>query len=92
MKTEIVLSDYQLRKLAKWEAEYRHALLKEDPELMDELYPPRWMGYKQAALYSGIPESTLRHKIDEIPHEKVGKRVVFSDRGLTRWLMRKTKK
>ncbi len=92
MKTEIVLSDYQLKKLAKWEAEYRHALLKDDPELMDELYPPRWMNIEEAAEMLRISVGTLYNKINEIPHEKVGKRVVFSDRGLIRWIKRKTKK
>ena len=78
-----------MRKIAKMQAEYQIALLKQDEELLDLLYPPKYMGIKEASAFLGIPLSTLYKKVDEIPHEKVGKLLVFSDRGLVRWMKRK---
>ena len=83
------MTDYECRKIAKMEAEYLVEALKKDDELADILYPPRFMGLKEAAEFCCLPENTIYAKIGEIPHEKVGKRLVFSDRALTRWIKRK---
>ena len=83
------MTDYECRKIAKMEAEYLVEALKKDDELADILYPPRFMGLKEAAEFCCLPENTIYAKIGEIPHEKVGKRLIFSDRALTRWIKRK---
>lgn len=82
------MTDYEMRKLAKMQAEYLLTALKSDDELMDLVYPPRLMNIEEAAEFLRIPVSTIYQKANEIPHEKVGKRLVFSDRGLIRWMKR----
>lgn len=83
------MTDYECRKIAKMQSEYFIKALKEDDELLDELYPPRFMGLKEAAVFCCLPENTIYAKIGEIPHQKVGKRLIFSDRALTRWIKRR---
>jgi len=83
------MTDYEIKRVARYQAEYLIKALKEDDELLDELYPPRFMGLKEAAEFCCLPENTIYAKIGEIPHQKVGKRLVFSDRALTRWIKRK---
>ena len=82
------MTDYEMRKIAKMQAMYLVEALKTDDELMDLVYPPRLMNIEEAAEYLRIPVNTLYQKANEIPHEKVGKRLVFSDRGLIRWMKR----
>jgi excisionase family DNA binding protein len=82
------MTDYEMRKLAKMQAEYLMTALKSDDELLDLMYPPRLMNIEEAAEYLRIPVGTLYQKANEIPHEKVGKRLIFSDRGLIRWMKR----
>lgn len=77
-----------MRKVAKMQAEYLVEALKSDSELMDLMYPPRMMNIEEAAEYLRIPVGTLYQKANEIPHEKVGKRLIFTDRGLVRWMRR----
>ena len=77
-----------MRKLAKMQAEYLMTALKSDDELLDLMYPPRLMNIEEAAEYLRVPVRTIYQKINEIPHEKVGKRLIFSDRALMRWLKR----
>lgn len=83
------MTDYECRKIAKYQAEHLIQALKEDDELLDLMYPPRFMGLKEAAEFCCLPENTIYAKIGEIPHQKVGKRLIFSDRALTRWIKRK---
>lgn len=82
------MTDYEMRKIAKMQAMYLAEALKTDDDLMDLVYPPRLMNIEEAAEYLRIPVSTIYQKANEIPHEKVGKRLVFSDRGLIRWMKR----
>lgn len=82
------MTDYEMRRVAKYQAEYLAQALKQDDELLDLMFPPRLMNVDEASEYTGIPVGTLYAKIREIPHEKVGKRLVFTDRGLTRWIKR----
>ena len=83
------MTDYELQKLSKLVAKNLVQSIKDDDELIDELYPPRFMGLKEAAVFCCLPENTIYAKIGEIPHQKVGKRLIFSDRALTRWIKRK---
>jgi len=83
------MTDYELQKLSKLVAKNLIQSIKDDDELLDELYPPRYMSIQEAADYLCIPLNTLYQKAGEIPHQKVGKRLVFSDRALTRWIKRK---
>lgn len=83
------MTDYECRKIAKMQSEYLIKALKEDDELLDLMYPPKFMGIEEASVFCGIPVNTLYQKAPEIPHQKVGKRLIFSDRALTRWIKRK---
>ena len=83
------MTDYEMKKIARYQAEYLVKALKEDDELLDLMYPPKLMSIEEAAEFTGIPVNTLYQKISEIPHMKAGKRLVFSDRGLMRWLNRR---
>lgn len=82
------MTEYEMRKIAKMQAQYLVEALKTDDELMDLMYPPRPMNIEEAAEYLRIPVNTLYQKASEIPHEKVGKRLIFTDRGLMRWIKR----
>jgi len=83
------MTDYELQKLSKLVAKNLVQSIKDDEELLDELYPPRYMSIQEAADYLCIPLNTLYQKAGEIPHQKVGKRLLFTDRGLSRWVRRK---
>jgi hypothetical protein len=74
--------------MSKRTAENLAELLKTDSELLDLIYPPRLMGIEEAAKYACIPVGTLYKRTAEIPHMKVGRRIIFSDRGLIRWMKR----
>lgn len=63
--------------------------LKEDDELLDLMFPPKPMTIDEASEFLGIPKNTIYCKIEKIPHAKLGKRLIFTDRGLTRWMKRK---
>lgn len=86
------MTDYEMRKIAKYQAEYLIGALKRDDELLDIMFPPKYLDIQQASELTGIPVNTLYQKSSEIPHEKVGKRLIFTDRGLARWIRRKKKK
>lgn len=86
------MTDYEMRKIAKMQAEYLADALKQDDELLDLMYPPKYMNIEEASEFTRIPVDTLYKKVREIPHEKVGKKLVFSDRGLTRWIRRSPQK
>lgn len=83
------MTDYEIKRLARLQAQYLVEALKTDEELADALFPARMMGIDEASEFLGIPKETIYKKIGQIPHEKVGKRLVFTDRGLTRWVKRK---
>ena len=85
------MTDYEIRKVAKYQAEYLVEALKKDDDLLDVVFPPKYLDIQQASEMTGIPVNTLYQKSGEIPHEKVGKRLIFTDRGLARWIMRKKK-
>jgi excisionase family DNA binding protein len=82
------MTTYEMQKIARMQAEFLVDAIKNDSELADIMFPPRCMNIEEASEYLRIPVSTLYNKIGEIPHEKVGKRLVFTDRGLMRWMKR----
>lgn len=82
------MTDYEMRKLAKMQAEFLVEALRRDDELLDLMFPPKLLDIQEAAEYLRMPVGTLYHKVDEIPHSKVGRRLVFTERGLTRWVKR----
>ena len=84
------MTDYECRKIAKMQAEYLVEALKKDDELLDIMFPPKLMNINEAAEFLRIPVNTIYQKVNEIPHNKVGKRLVFTDRGLMRWINRET--
>jgi hypothetical protein len=80
------MTTYEMQQIAKMQAQYLAEALKSDPELLDMMFPPKFMGIDEASVFIGIPVNTIYAKIGEIPHKKVGKRLIFTDRGLTRWI------
>lgn len=60
--------------------------LKEDDALLERIYPSKPMSIDEASEWLGIPVGTLYQKADEIPHSKIGKRLVFNKRELSRWI------
>lgn len=80
-----------MKQIAMYQTVYLVEALKKDDELLDIMFPPKMLDIQQAAELTGIPVNTLYQKIREIPHEKVGKRLIFTDRGLARWIRRKKK-
>ena len=71
------------------QAEYLVEAIKKDDELLDLMFPPKTLSLQEAAEFLGIPQNTLYQKVGTIPHVKIGKRLLFTDRGLTRWMNRK---
>ena len=82
------MTNYELDKLAKGVAKYLAEEIKSNDELLDTLLPPKTMDAKEAASFLKIPISSLYQKLGTIPHLKTGKRLLFTDRGLMRWLQK----
>jgi len=82
------MTSYEVDKLAKAVAAEIVRRASTDDSLMDILYPPKLMDVREAAEYTKTPVSTIYKKVDEIPHMKVGRRLVFTDRGLIKWMKR----
>ena len=82
------MTDYELQKSARLTAKYIVEAIKEDDELMDLLYPSRPLDVKEAAAFLHMSVSRLLHIAQDVPHEKVGKKLYFTERGLTRWIRR----
>ena len=83
------MTDYEISKVSRETAKCLKQMLLEDDSLADSLFPPRFMGLKEAAEFCCLPENTIYAKIGQIPHSKIGKRLIFTDRALTRWLTKK---
>ena len=69
------------RKEARMIAEELFALLKKE-----QAVPERYLSAKEAAELLGMPLGTLYHKVDGIPHTKVGKRLRFTESGLRKYM------
>lgn len=50
------------------------------------LAPERYMNVREAAAYLSMPVSTLYKKVDEIPHVKKGRRLVFAESALREYV------
>jgi hypothetical protein len=82
------MTNYELEKMAKLTAKYLIEELKRDDSLIDSLLPPKFMNIQEASIFTGLPIGTIYQKINQIPHTKCGKRLIFSDRALARWMNR----
>lgn len=82
------MTDYELQKNARLTAKYLIEAMKQDDELLDLIFPPRYLNIEEAAEMLRMPVGTIYQKVDEIPHTKVGKRLIFSDRALVRYVER----
>lgn len=82
------MTDYELDKLARKQALYLKEAMKADDLLLDLIYPPRYMNIEEAADFLRMPVNTVYSKKDEIPHVKIGKRLIFKDRALVRYVER----
>lgn len=69
---------------AKWIAEEFYKICEEEC-----VWPDTFMDIVEASKYICVPVSTIYSKIDEIPHKKVGKRLIFSQRELRKYIMKK---
>lgn len=80
------MTSYELEKLTKGiAAELVHSV-EGNEELLDILFPPRTMDVKEASKFLHIPINTIYSMKNEIPHFKIGRRLLFSDRDLYRWM------
>ena len=82
------MTSYEIDKLANSVAAELLRKVSDDADLLDLMFPPRLMNIVEAAEFTRISLGTLRHKTQEIPHMKIGKRVIFTDRELIRWMKR----
>lgn len=80
------MTNYEMKQMADLIIEGLAERLKKDDELLERVFPSRLMNIEEASVYTGIPINTLYMKITEIPHSKVGKRLVFTERGLAKWI------
>lgn len=80
------MTSYELEKLTMGIAAEIIRTVKEDERFLDILVPPRTMDIKEASKFLHIPVNTIYSMKNEIPHFKVGRRLLFSDRDLYRWM------
>jgi hypothetical protein len=80
------MTNDELQRLSRMLAGDLMEAFKNDNEIIDVVFPPKFMNIEQAALFTGLPISTIYSKVKEIPHSKCGRRLIFSDRDLTRWI------
>lgn len=85
------MTNDELNRLAKSIATELVHSVEGNEEFLDILFPPRIMDIQEAADFLRIPRATLYSKVSEIPHCRVGRRLVFSDRGLIRYIKREQK-
>lgn len=83
------MTNYEIQKVGKETAKCLRQLFLEDDELLDAIFPPRFMSIHEASEFTGIPVNTLYQKVSEIPHSKKCGRLIFTDRALARWLTKK---
>lgn len=82
------MTDYEMRKIAKLQAGYLVDALKSDTELLDKMYPPKYMNVREAAEYLRTTVGTVYQKSKEIPHTKFGRSLIFSQRALSQYIER----
>ena len=84
------MTDYEINKLAKAIVKRLPELIIENPKFLDIIIPPKYMNIEEAAEFLKMPVCTIYQKVDEIPHTKNGKRLVFSDRALVQYMERQS--
>lgn len=82
------MTDNELKKLAMMQAQFLAEELMSNKELLDKVFPPKYLDIKEAAEYLHIPVGTLYHKTGEIDHSEIGKRIIFSQRDLDEYAKR----
>jgi len=82
------MTNYELEKLTKGIAAEIIRKATEDERFLDILVPPRILNLEEASAYTKLPKNTLYAKVSSIPHMKKGKRLLFSERSLYRWMMK----
>lgn len=76
------MNDKELDRMARLQAKYLAEEMMSNRALLDMIYPPKFLDINEASEYLRMPVGTIYHKKDEIPHIKIGKRLVFSQRDL----------
>ena len=76
------MNDKELDRVARLQAKYLAEEMMSNRLLLDMMYPPKYLDINEAAEYLRMPVKTIYMKKDEIPHSKIGKRLVFSQRDL----------
>ena len=82
------MTEYEMQKIAKMQASYLVEALKTDSELLDLMFPPKYMNIQEAAAYMRTTVGTIYQKTNEIPHTKVGRSLIFSERALSQYIER----
>lgn len=77
----------EINAIAMKTAEILKTSIMNDPKMLDYIFPAEFLDVDEAARYMRIKKATLYGKIDEIPHRKQGKRLVFSKRELAKYVM-----
>ena len=57
-------------------------------EILPYVDRDRYLDKRQAAAYTSLSTRTLEGRLDEIPHFRVGKKIVFKKSELDRWMER----
>lgn len=76
----------EMQEIAQMQAKYLADALKSDEELLDLMFPPRLMDVKEAADYLHMSVDRLYHIIEDVPHHKIGKKLLFTERSLMKWV------
>lgn len=79
------MTSYELQRLAELVSRNIIQALKQDDELLDRIFPPRLLDSNEAATLLKIPVNTLYQFSRQIPHRKIGKRLLFFERDLINW-------
>lgn len=80
------MTSMEMDAIARKTAEYLATRIMEDPKMLDYIFPAEFLDVDEAARYMRMKKNTLYQKIDEIPHRKQGKRLVFSKRELAQYV------
>ena len=80
------MTNNELEKLAGMVAERIIQAVKRDDELLDRVFPSRLMDSAEAAEFLRIPHNSLYQFSRQIPHRKIGKRLLFFERDLVNWV------
>lgn len=80
------MTNNELERLADLVANNIIQAIKKDDELLDRVFPSRLMDSAEAAEFLRIPHNSLYQFSRQIPHRKIGKRLLFFERDLVNWV------